>query len=619
MANEYKNVKRIATVSPATLDSELDPQMIGMETATSKLGAKMPAGDTHYYTPDGGDAYFNNLRALNLAGPGGRPLATDAAGNVIASTAGDPNKRDKKHGFVDPEGISWAFDDVTRKSICTHSSGTVVYWTYGVMYSKANGDTALEHAVPDSTQDNWLYFDNTGQLASKTSIVWDDVKETCLGPHVKYDTTSNLFFLRVIRDEDVQANHIENYASYRTKAVQSVAGARISFTGALGDTQTGFTNATYFTSRDHQFDISALGATAVDWLNYYYNGTDDDGNYDIRLNYLPATTGRPYTIETDLGAGSGNAIYNIYTTGTDAFSVGVCPSNNYVIGHLAVADGGTQCVVALAPQNTYSNLSSAQNAIETDKDTLTQNDDIFRDVAIVASFILKGDLSGGFLDVGNGGAFYYHAISVGSGGGGSTSQSYDSVLSVGNSTARDAVHTNGVVTTTVASTFVKVEDALGEMSINSSGFTANSVTDATFQNAGTGNMQFNEAVSGNDIAGREALGSKAFVALEDLNSGTDFDVTASAGATITAQSSEHTSSIVTTGCTFTLAGSTAHAIAIFTVPTGAVPSKLIVTSCYSTSDGAPYTVFLSGDTVKSYRNTIPAGSYVVSLPAYIKE
>jgi hypothetical protein len=381
---------------------------------------------------------------------------------------GIAGKRDIVHGFVDPDGVVFSFDDSTRVMTYTHPSGYVEFWAGKILYKIANGDARLTTTTANANEPSWLYFDIDGQLKYKTTLDWVDVKVVCLAHLAKYDVDLygvgvGGYILTIGRWEDCQANHVENYASYRSKGVQGVKGEGIGFTGIVGDTQTGYNAASYLSARDFEFAVPSLNFDAISWLRYHYDGADDTGQYRIKLSVSPAPTGSPIIRGTEIGLAGTNAVYNIYDSGTDSFTVAECPSNDFVIGHLGVGDGGSQKVISLAPQGKYSTLNDAVEAMETEVAKLTGDDAIFRDVAVTTSFIVKGNLVGGFLPVdAAGNAFYYHSISAQGGGGtGANNQSYDDVLGIDPTTDKDAVHTDGSNTTAVSTTSVVISDSSG--------------------------------------------------------------------------------------------------------------------------------------------------------------
>ena len=377
---------------------------------------------------------------------------------VATATGLIDSRREIVHGFVDPDGIVFTYINATRVLTYSHPSGFVQFWSGGTYYSFANGSAELTTISDNLNQTCWLYFDTGGNLACKTSLVWDDVKTTCLGHLVKYDVDlfgvgNGGYTLTISRMEDCQANHVENYASYRSKGVQAVKGAGIGFTGVVGDTQTGYNAAAYFSARDYEFSVPSVNFDAVSWLRYHYDGADDAGQYRIILSVSPAPTGTPIIIGTDIGLAGNNAVYNVYDSLTDSFTVAECPANDFVIGHLAVADGGSQKVISLAPQGKYSTLNDAVEAMETEVEKLTGDDSIFRDVAVSTSFIVKGNLSGGFLPVdAAGNAFYYHSISAQGGGGtGANNQGLEDVIAIDPVATSVPTFTNGLTTGETAS------------------------------------------------------------------------------------------------------------------------------------------------------------------------
>jgi len=446
---------------------------------------------------------------------------TDARSVVGTSEGGisDGTKRKIVHGFVDPDNVAMTPDDGTRTLTYSHSSGTVQFWSGANFYSFANEDARLSVTVADLTRASWTYFDIDGQLKYKTSLVWIDVKTTCLGNLAKYDADLNIFILAIARWEDCQANHVENYASYRSKGLQGVRGEGIDFTAAIGDTTTGYTSAAYLSARDFEFAIPSTNADAATWLRYHYNGVDDAGQLNINLSVSPAPTGTPIIKAEDVGLSGTNAIYNSINGGTGNFEVLICPSNDYVIGHIGIGDGGSQKVIALAPQGKYSTENEAREAIETEEQTLTNNDDVFRDVAVVASFIVKGNLSGGFLDAtGNGDTFYLHSISQqGGGGGGANNQSYDDVLGINPVTDKNAVHTDGVNVLTLASDAILLDDG----------------TDTSLLKADL--LSFNDGTNGNHVevnaAGITKDGGASSLVVENTILDEDIDISTNGGLT----------------------------------------------------------------------------------------
>jgi hypothetical protein len=349
----------------------------------------------------------------------------------------DPNIANKKPfelGYVNPEGLASSFDTPTRTYTITHSSGTVEFWTEGTHFEIPNGDPRLSYQLPDLNQLNYLTYDATGALTGKNYVDWDDAKTRNLSSIVGWDKDAGEEILTIHRGSYADANHRENWASYRSKGLQPTD-SRLAMTGVVGGTQTGYSDAEYLTARDFPFTIEATAATAKAWPIYYYDGADDSANYRVKRFLSLPPTGVPFVRDTDIGIGAtGNLVYNIYTPGTDTFSLGVAASNQYIIGHIAVGEGANATVVALMPQGVYGSESAARDAIETEVEKLILTRELFHDVGIVASFICKGD-TGAFQDAtGTGGAFVIPKLGVTGGGGvGTVVPSLASVMNVANS------------------------------------------------------------------------------------------------------------------------------------------------------------------------------------------
>jgi hypothetical protein len=104
-----------------------------------------------------------------------------------AVDANDPTKRKKVHGFVDPDSISFAFDDATRVLTCSSTNPTVDFWAGENEYSLTAGDPKLSVTVPNSAQWNYTSFDSTGQLIAESVLNWASVKTNCLGELLYFD------------------------------------------------------------------------------------------------------------------------------------------------------------------------------------------------------------------------------------------------------------------------------------------------------------------------------------------------------------------------------------------------------------------------------------------------
>lgn len=81
MSEEFKNVRRIQSVTRTNLTNELKTKMLGMATEDYSLGFKDSTGSMHWYTQEGGDAFFDSLE-LNFNGLSGY-LAVDTSGKVV--------------------------------------------------------------------------------------------------------------------------------------------------------------------------------------------------------------------------------------------------------------------------------------------------------------------------------------------------------------------------------------------------------------------------------------------------------------------------------------------------------------------------------------------------------
>jgi hypothetical protein len=406
--------------------------------STVYFSAPITSADSATLTLDSGvtSAYANIVSELTISSSNAftyeelRDSASVGASDVQSfwKTPRDQTKKDHVLGYVNPDGIVTSFDTPTRTHTVTHTSGIVKLWSEGNYLEIPNGDARLSYQLPDLNQLNYLKHDSTGQLVGSAGIIWENVRTRCLGSIVGWDKDAGIEILTICRRANFEANEVEQYASYRSKGIQPTDD-RLLMDGVVGDDQTGHGDAAYFTARDYEFAISAVSATAIAWPIFYYEGTDDSAKNRIKRFVSLPTLANPFIRGTDIGLGSSNLIYNSFPGGVP--TVNTASNNNYVIGHIAVGDGQNP-VVALTPQGVYGSVSAAQNAIEDEVNNLTLSSELFHDVAIVASFICKGD-TGAFQDAdGNGNAFVAPPLGVSGGGVGTTTQKLESVLAAGN-------------------------------------------------------------------------------------------------------------------------------------------------------------------------------------------
>jgi hypothetical protein len=349
--------------------------------------------------------------------------------------AADPTKRSIIHGFVDPDSISFTFVDSTRVLTCTSTNPTVDFWSGGTFYSLTAGNPLLSVTVPNTAQWNYTSFNTSGQLIAEDFLNWTSVDTNCLGELINFDpldTTTEPTgseISRICRLEDCEANHIENFASYKTKGIVATTN-RVTFDAAIGDLTTGFSSGDYFTSRDYEFLVASRTVTNAVYPIFYFDGLSGGKNYTKRKLHLPPSA-EPFARWDEFGGGTTNIAYNNWT-GTE-FEVLECPSNQYAIGMMVVAPNPTVQITALMPQGTYNTEANARDSIEDAVNNVVVNNDVFRDATIIGAFIVKGNLVGGFLDAtGSGDAFWVPTGGVSGGGVSSgTVPTFDEVLNSG--------------------------------------------------------------------------------------------------------------------------------------------------------------------------------------------
>lgn len=305
-------------------------------------------------------------------------------------------------GYMDPDGVSWAFDEGTRVLSITHSSGTVKFWSEGNYFELTNGDPMLSVTIPNISGYNYCAYDATGQLVRTADPDWDNVPKRNLGPVLIYDAVAGARTTTIVRKTWYDANHRENYASYRTKGLQATDDRTV-MTAAIGATATGHSEGVYFTPRDYAFTSPAATTADKVWPIFYYQGLDDNGRYKTKV-VIKIPPNAPFVIAgTDVGLGSSNAVYGSFVGGVPTLNVAA--SGDYLIGHLAMADGLIK-VVSIMPQTAYGNLAAAQAAISTEIDKILVDNELFHDVGVFCSFIIKGDTKA-LQDVGDGTPWYY--------------------------------------------------------------------------------------------------------------------------------------------------------------------------------------------------------------------
>lgn len=327
------------------------------------------------------------------------------------------NKIFKQKGYVNPDNYNTSYDPVTRTaSVASKVGGRNIFYCRSNLFDFADADSKNSVVLPATERKYFLYRDDNGQLSYETVSNSDDVIRNCTLDSIvnlKDDTAGSGFWIETLiidRWEDAESNPVENFASYKTKGIQTTENS-VLFSGTLNGSTIGHTGGEYLTSRDFQFFADAVDAVSKQWVVYYLNGTDADGDYVER--HVPATLGIPYFT-------TGGALqYNFYNGST--WSAQPVDNQKYVCCHFAVADNSQAQITAILGQDQYANLSTAQNNIVTERSSLVGSTEVFKDARLVGSCIFQnaggtGELQ--YADADNN-LFSYPATTEVSSGGGS--------------------------------------------------------------------------------------------------------------------------------------------------------------------------------------------------------
>lgn len=328
-------------------------------------------------------------------------------------------------GFDDPYVISATFTNSTRTLTYSSSTGTCVYYADGNKYTVPNGDPKLSTVLPDLNQWNYSYFDSNGQLQSETPVTINTIRIYNLGSIIRFQKgvtpTTGVAIAGIYRLEAAQANEVENEASYETKSI--IASERVLFESTLGGNVVGHTGGVYYSSRDKRFEFNPVAGSSKTWVKYYLDGIDDAG-----CNWAKAsvsTNGIPYITDVDLGIGAtGRLVYNSFNPALGAsgeYEVLTVPLNDYTTVHYIVGDGHTHNVLCTMGQASYNSLADARAGIAPERQGLVFEEDVFRDVGIVASCIFSYDGELQYVDVDNQTLFDYPTTGVTSPAGSGTS------------------------------------------------------------------------------------------------------------------------------------------------------------------------------------------------------
>lgn len=293
-------------------------------------------------------------------------------------------------GFVNPDDITFTVDNPTRTCTVAQTGGIVKFESDGNYYEIANGDPLLSVVLSDESAPYYTFFNSSGQLTYEYSLEKTTVSNMCLCSVVRSSkATGSWQEISVIdRWEDRNSNPVENFASAFTKSILWNPTGVISLNGTLGGTTVGHSAGEAFTSRDHNFDIIQGVVPGKIWSIFYYLGVYTVCPCDKVERIVKTDT--PYVIGSDVGLGGTNIVYNSYNGTTQEYELSLVSNNNYVIVFFNIADNPLVQVTSLMPQQTYANLSSAQDAMEDARAALYISGDTFRDIGVFAGAIFKG-------------------------------------------------------------------------------------------------------------------------------------------------------------------------------------------------------------------------------------
>lgn len=330
-------------------------------------------------------------------------------------------------GFCDPSDVRPTIDNATRTYGFESISGNpVAYYCKGVLFSVPNGDARLKVTLPALSQVNALYFNDGGQYSYEVTENSDAVlRNNTLGEVIKIQSDGAGGWQEIAsisRWDNCAANEIENYASYKTKIVQTTKDA-VSFSGALGGSAVTHTGGTYFTSLDHEFDVAAQNPKT--WATFFLNGLDSAGKNDIERTLNVGNSVPYYT--------TGGALqWSDLSGGTPVLT----PAQNgrFVVCHLLLADGYLAKVTSAVGVGEYTNLSGAQTALQSERAVVRGSHAIFGTVQILASCIFKNNAGVGELQPVDGEGSLFDYVKVGEvsvANPSAVTPSYDDVLTQG--------------------------------------------------------------------------------------------------------------------------------------------------------------------------------------------
>jgi hypothetical protein len=310
-------------------------------------------------------------------------------------------------GFCEPNNVQPTINNATRTyGIEAISGGIVSFFCKGVRFDIPNGDSRLEVVLPALSQVNVLYFNDSGQYSFEVTENSDSIRQNnTLGEEIKIQDDGAGGWEEIAsisRWDNCKANEIENYASDKTKILQATKN-QVTFAGTLNGSTVTHTGGAYFTAVDHEFNVTAQNPKT--WAAFYLSGLDAAGKNDIFRAPFQVGLSIPYY-------STGGALQYSDISGPSPVLTPVS-NGKFVISHLQLADGYLAKVTSSIGVAEYTNLSSAQAALESERALIRGSQDIYARVQILASCIFKNNAGVGELQAVDGAGNLFDYVQVG--------------------------------------------------------------------------------------------------------------------------------------------------------------------------------------------------------------
>jgi hypothetical protein len=297
----------------------------------------------------------------------GYVLRTDGGGNlewvdhepiansVISSTT-SPTGFDE---LVKLTSTTISFNNASRTFTITPTVSSFDVWVRGTRYNKTIAETVV---IPDVSGTYYIYYDNTGTLVSSITV-WD-ISTVATVSYLYWNSTTQSAELFFDERHGTSMDPVTHEYLHRTR------GAQISFVPSVGFTIVATTTGTGSLNTDSEIGISS--------------GTFYDE--DIQIDVVNSATPTPNTWQQDLSNpgkipvlyrlgnewvldnptntplkfGTSLPTYNLSTLGV--WSTPDINNNNYFVQFIVASNNLNYPVISIMGQDTYNNISDAENA-----------------------------------------------------------------------------------------------------------------------------------------------------------------------------------------------------------------------------------------------------------------